>query len=122
MTDVDRAHEELLGQAYEAFNRRDIDGALATMHPEVDWPNGMEGGRVRGHDAVRTYWTRQFGTIESQVEPQAFSVTEEGRVAVEVHQVVRDSDGELLSDGIVRHVYSIRDGLVERMDIVDLQA
>jgi hypothetical protein len=37
---------------------------------------------------------------------------------VEVHQVVRDLDGNLLSDSTVQHVYSFRDGLVERMEIV----
>ena len=52
--------EELLRRAYAAFNARDIDGALALMHPDVDWPNGMEGGREHGHDAVRAYWERQF--------------------------------------------------------------
>jgi ketosteroid isomerase-like protein len=36
--------QELLGRAYEAFNARDIDGVLATMRADVEWPNGMEGG------------------------------------------------------------------------------
>jgi ketosteroid isomerase-like protein len=47
--------ERLLRRAYAAFNARDIDAALALMHPDVDWPNGMEGGREVGHEAVRTY-------------------------------------------------------------------
>jgi hypothetical protein len=38
------AHEDLLQTLYGAFNARDIDAALAGMHPDVDWPNGMEGG------------------------------------------------------------------------------
>ena len=111
-------HEELLRRAYEAFNARDVDAALALMHPDVDWPNGMEGGRVLGRDAVREYWTRQFEVIDSRVEPEAFSTDGEGRVVVDVHQVVRDTAGELISDGRVEHVYTIRDGLVERMEIV----
>ena len=37
-----------IADAYAAFNRRDIDGALAAMHPDVEWENGMEGGFVRG--------------------------------------------------------------------------
>jgi hypothetical protein len=37
---------ELLAHTYAAFNGRDIDAVLAVMHPEVDWPNGMEGGRA----------------------------------------------------------------------------
>jgi hypothetical protein len=40
-------------------------------------------------------------------------------VAVEVHQVVRDLRGDVLSDGRVIHVYRLRDGLVARMDIED---
>jgi hypothetical protein len=87
------------------------------MHPDVDWSNAMDGGRERGTDAVRAYWTRQFGVIDSHVEPVDFREESDGRVAVEVHQVVRDLGGAILSDGIVRHVYTFRDGRVVRMDI-----
>jgi hypothetical protein len=113
--------EALLRRAYKAFNARDIDGALALMHPDVDWPNGMVGGRERGHTAVRAYWTWQFGQIDSHVEPVGFEVDAHGRVVVDVHQVVRDLDGTLLSDGGVRHAYTFRDGLVERMDIEEAE-
>lgn len=114
--------ERLLRRAYAAFNARDIDGALALMHPDVDWPNGMEGGRERGQAAVRAYWTRQFGLIDSHVEPERFEVEADGRVAVDVHQVVRDLAGSVLSEGRVRHVYSFRDGLVAQMEIREAQA
>ncbi len=108
--------EELLHRAYEAFNARDIDAALALMHPDVDWPNGMEGGREHGRAAVREYWTRQFGMIDSHVEPLAIS-PEGDRLKVDVHQVVRDLDGNLVSDGQVEHVYAFRGGLVAHMEI-----
>jgi hypothetical protein len=109
--------ERLLRRAYEAFNARNIDGALALMHPDVDWPNGMEGGRERGHDAVRAYWQRQFELIDSRVEPLRFEVDAEGRVLVDVHQVVRDLAGEVVSDVFVRHVYTFNEGLVTHMAI-----
>jgi len=51
---------KLLEQAYAAFNARDVDAALATMHPDVIWPNGMEGGCIYGHNGVRDYWLRQW--------------------------------------------------------------
>jgi hypothetical protein len=92
------------------------------MRPDVDWPNGMEGGRVHGHAAVREYWTRQFGMIDSKVEPEAFSYEDSDTVAVEVHQVVRDLDGNLMSDGHVQHVYTFRNGLVSRMEIREADA
>ena len=39
---VDPETEALLRRAYDAFNARDIEAAIALMHPEVDWPNPME--------------------------------------------------------------------------------
>ena len=110
-------NEALLRRAYAAFNARDIDAALAYMHADVDWPNGMEGGRVRGHDDVRAYWERQFSVIDSRVEPEAFEELPDGRVSVSVHQRVRDLDGAVISDHRVRHVYEFRDGLITRMEI-----
>jgi hypothetical protein len=87
--------ERVLRGAYEAFNARDIDAALALMLPEVDWPNAMQGGRVRGRDEVRAYWTRQFQVVDSRVEPQHFFTDEAGRIIVEVRQTVRDMAGNV---------------------------
>jgi ketosteroid isomerase-like protein len=33
----------ILAVAYAAFNARDIDAVTAFMHPNVEWPNGMDG-------------------------------------------------------------------------------
>jgi hypothetical protein len=87
------------------------------MHPEVIWPNGMEGGYVHGHEGVRAYWTRQWSMIDPHVEPVNIEMEHNGRFVVVVHQVVRELDGNLLQDTIVHHAYKIRDGLIERMDI-----
>ena len=109
--------ETLLRRAYDAFNARDIEGALALMHPDVEWPNGMEGGYVRGHEAVRAYWTRQWQLINPSVTPLSFSREPDGRTAAAVHQVVRDLSGATMSDRMVEHVYTLRDGLIEHMEI-----
>jgi hypothetical protein len=109
--------EENLRSLYDAFNARDIDRTLAATSEDVDWPNGWEGGRERGQTAVRAYWERQWAEIDPRVEPVSIRTRPDGRIAVDVHQVVRDRQGELLSDGRVVHVYEIRDGLIVRMDI-----
>ena len=111
------AEIELLHRAYAAFNRREIESVLALMHADVDWPNGMEGGRVLGTEAVREYWTRQFEVVDSHVEPKNFTTEADGCIAVHVHQVVRDKAGKLLADQMVQHVYEIRDGLIQSMEI-----
>ena len=90
---------------------------LGVLAPDVDWPNGMEGGRVRGHDAVREYWRRQWTMIDPRVDPVGFSDDDAGRTVVDVHQVVRDLGGRVVADQVVQHVYEFRDGLVARMEI-----
>src|SRR5438270_6123348 len=107
----------VLKRAYAAFNARDMDGALSTMEPEVEWPNGMEGGWVHGHEGVRAYWTRQWGMVDPHVDPIRFERDDSGRIVVDVHQRVRDLAGTVLLDRMVRHVYLIEDGLIQRMDI-----
>ena len=111
------AEVELLQRVYAAFNRREIETVLAEMHADVDWPNGMEGGRELGKPAVRTYWTRQFAVLDPHVEPQGFTRETDGRIAVDVHQVVRDKAGKLLVDQVIQHVYEIRNGLIQSMEI-----
>ena len=108
---------ELLRSLYRAFNARDIDTVLAAMTPNVDWPNGWEGGRVVGHDAVRDYWQRQWAAIDPTVEPIAINERADGGVEVTVRQLVRDKAGTVLADGEVRHVYAFEGDLVRRMDI-----
>jgi hypothetical protein len=87
------------------------------MHPDVDWPNGMEGGRLQGHQEVREYWRRQFDLIDSRVEPQHIEQRPDGWVVVTVDQVVRDRAGQVISEGTVEHRYVIDDGSIRQMDI-----
>jgi ketosteroid isomerase-like protein len=47
----------LIEQAYSAFNKRDIDGALVLMTQDVSWPKASEGGKVVGKEEIRAYWT-----------------------------------------------------------------
>jgi ketosteroid isomerase-like protein len=109
--------DDLLRNIYDSFNRRDIDALLAKMAPDVDWPNGMEGGRVHGREAVRQYWMRQWGMIDPRVEPQRFETDPAGRIVVHVRQTVRDLSGALVSQKMVRHTYSIQNGLIRTMEI-----
>lgn len=102
---------------YTAFNARDADAVLAATTEDVDWPNAWEGGRLRGHEAVRSYWTRQWAEIDPRVEPGVITTRPDGRLAVDVHQVVRDLSGEVVSDTHVFHVYEMRDGLIARMEV-----
>ena len=108
---------EFLKLVYQGFNARDIEAVLAALHPDVTWANGMEGGHVYGREAVRSYWTRQWATVDPRVEPTAFSTGGDGETIVEVHQRVRDLQGAVLVDQMVGHIFRIENGLITRFDI-----
>jgi len=108
---------ELLKLLYDRFNARDMEAVLAALREDVVWANGMEGGHVHGRDGVRSYWTRQWAMIDPHVEPVSFSAGSDGEVAVEVHQIVRSLQGDLLVDQMVGHIFQIENGLVRRFDI-----
>ena len=108
---------EFLTKAYAVFNARNIEAALTMMHPDVVWPNGMEGGYVHGHEGVRDYWTRQWSIIDPRVEPLHFETDEAGHIIVAVHQVIRDLTGEIIADQHVQHIFVIEDDLIRNMEI-----
>ncbi|HTW95899.1 MAG TPA: nuclear transport factor 2 family protein, partial [Tepidisphaeraceae bacterium] len=111
---------ELLKAAYAAFNARDIDAALVTMAPDVSWPKAFKGGFAHGREAVRAYWTEQWSEIDPHVEPVAFLREGDGRVLVEVHQVVRDLAGTVLADVHVGHRFTLAKGLLQAMEVCSL--
>jgi hypothetical protein len=107
----------LIAQAYAAFNRRDIDSAMALMSENVSWPKASEGGRVVGKEEIRSYWTRQWKGFDPHVEPLEVIERGGGIAEVRVHQLVKSVAGDVLSDSEVWHVFTVADGLIERMDI-----
>ena len=90
------------------------------MTPDVEWPRAFKGGFVQGPDAIRIYWTEQWGEINPHVEPLAFHPEDAGCILVEVHQVVRDLSGTILADEKVGHRFTIEEGLIRRMEVSPL--
>jgi ketosteroid isomerase-like protein len=109
----------MIEQAYSAFNKRDIDGALALMTEDVSWPKASEGGRVVGKDEIRAYWTRQWGEFDGHVEPLAIIEEDQGKIRVRVHQRVKNLQGDVLWDGEVLHVFTMKSGLIAAMHLGD---
>jgi hypothetical protein len=109
----------IIEQAYSAFNERDIDGALALMTEDVSWPKASEGGTVVGREAIRAYWTRQWGEFDPRVEPLAMTEDGGGKTHVRVHQLVKSLEGDVLSDSEVLHVFTMNGGLISAMNLGD---
>jgi len=111
------SNQNLVKNAYAAFNAQNIDAILCLMHPEVKWAKAWEGDYAYGHDEVRAYWERQWKEIDPKVTPVGFVTRDNGTLEVEVEQLVKDLEGNILFDGKVKHVYVIADGLLQQMDI-----
>jgi hypothetical protein len=109
----------MIEQAYSAFNKRDINGALALMTEDVSWPKASEGGRVVGKEEIRAYWTRQWREFDGHVEPLEITEEDGGKVRVRVHQLVKNLEGNVLSDSEVLHVFTVRSGRIAAMDLGD---
>jgi len=114
---MDNHISNLIQKAYAAFNSRNIDTALTTFHLNVAWPKAFEGGYVSGHDEVRKYWTRQWTEINPIVEPKGIIQRQDGTWEVTVSQLVKDLQGNVLFDGTVKHIYTVQDDLLQKMDI-----
>ena len=79
---VDRAYESL-----DAFNRRDVQAALALMDDGVETLSrlaGIEGGYV-GHDGVRRHWEHLFDAMPD-LTAEAVTVHDLGDITItEMH-------------------------------------
>jgi 23S rRNA U2552 (ribose-2'-O)-methylase RlmE/FtsJ len=112
MTDLNNFFQDL----YKNFNDRKIDLVISNMTDNVKWANGMDGGYVYGHDAVKGYWTRQFTMVSSNVSPLEIEVGND-IVKIKVHQVVHDLNGNLLADELVYHLFHLRENKIAAFEI-----
>jgi hypothetical protein len=109
----------VIEQAYSAFNKRDIESALALMKQDVNWPKASEGGKVVGKEEIRAYWTRQWAEFDPHVEPLAIDKEDGGKIRVRVRQLVKSLQGDVLSDSVVFHIFTMNSGLITAMDLGD---
>ncbi|MDN0193684.1 nuclear transport factor 2 family protein [Streptomyces sp. S.PNR 29] len=112
--------EALLRRMYEVFSTDERDAFLERcLAPDVDWPNMLDGVRLRGREAVRAYWTRQFAAGHPLVRLEGMRLDGDGEAVVAtVRTGMRDASGDRWSPETVEHVYRFGgDGLVARMDV-----
>jgi ketosteroid isomerase-like protein len=107
---------DLVLRAYEAFARGDIEQAVASLHPDVEWVEPEEfpgGGRHRGPAAVADYLRGSRAMWAELVsEPTAHR---RGDKIVVIHRVHgRLADGTP-HDATVADVFTVEDGRVVAM-------
>ena len=113
---MDDAHA-LLTKVYDAYNRRDFADLSAFLAPDSNWPDMVEGGRLIGPDALGAYWARNDKLITVDIAVVAITALPDGRVAADVNQIVRNLTGQVWSDTCERHIFTLHDGKVARLDV-----
>lgn len=108
---------ELVHRLYVAFNNQNLDEALEVIHPDAIWANGMEGGMLNGHQGISDYWTRQWSYILWHVQPMRFEMSDAESIVVDVHQIIRNLSGAIVSIRDLQHVFQIEDGRIKTMRI-----
>jgi ketosteroid isomerase-like protein len=73
---------EVVRNAYEAFNRRDFDAALASAADDVTWRPlfSVETPLLRGKNEIRAAWARQVEALDLRVEIKELVALGDSRV------------------------------------------
>ena len=109
--------EAMLRRMYAAFAARDVEATAGLMHPDVDWSERVGGRAAARPRRPARVLAAPVRADRPAVTPETVTERDDGRIAMGVRQVVRSLDGDLLADRRAVHVYALRDGLVERMDV-----
>jgi ketosteroid isomerase-like protein len=110
---------EAVNRAFAAWNDGDLEGFLATVHPEVVWePSGIFPDittHYEGHDGVREFWGDFVGPWESiSIEFTDVREISEDEIAIRVRFVGRGRGGIEVEQDFGQR-YEIEDGLLHRM-------
>lgn len=107
----------LLTRLYQAFNDRDVVTLVEGMHPDVSWPNFLEGGRVEGREALTAYWTGQFALVTPEASPIEMRELSDGRIYVRLHYLVRAIEGGgIWTDEITNNTFTFEGDEIIRME------
>jgi hypothetical protein len=108
----------LARKGYEAFSRRDLEAALALMHPEIEahYPPEVPDATIhRGREAVRLDWEQTlelFEDLSIEVE-KIFESGDEVVLYLHYRGKGRESGAEV--EAQMAHVWTIQDGKAIRL-------
>lgn len=114
------ARRRLILRFYEALDANDVDAVMALVHPDADFPNQLDGDRLKGAAAIRAYYERAFGMISAESTPLTFQAGPDNSLEVRVHHHVTSLDGGLWADEPVDYRFQFRDGLIARCDQLNI--
>jgi uncharacterized protein len=102
----------ILRDAYAAFNRGDIDAAVQSLDPNIDWSEPAEfpgGGSYHSREAAKQYLTNSRNSVAEVIsEPEQFMIAGD-RIVVFVYARVRPKNSTTWQEVRLADVYLFRD-------------
>lgn len=93
-----------------AFNERDLDGFVATLHPEVEI-HGMRGLRT-GVEEAREWATRPQGGVQQEILLDEIVEQDDTAVALIRRRMYWDEDGTEAGVDVMAWLFELEDGRV----------
>jgi uncharacterized protein len=107
---------QVVRELIDAWNRRDLEAALARLHPECELRPVESIGAVRGHDEFAAGFEGWFEAFEEfEADPQEF-IADGDRVLVPVTQRARGKGSGVEVEQRFHQLFEVRDGLVVRFE------
>jgi ketosteroid isomerase-like protein len=114
---VELSNSELASELFAAFNRRDLDGALAIVHDEVEFiaptaDMANDGRPYRGHAGMEKYYADAARVwIELEVMPREYREVGDDAVLV-LGRVWGRGEGGYIQDSPTQWVMRVKDGRI----------
>jgi ketosteroid isomerase-like protein len=106
--------EAIVRRTYEAFNARDLEGALRHLSDQVTWSDG-EGGTLHGKAEVRKHWVEQWSTADPTIEVTKCTHTPD-TILMAVRLRARTPEGAIEQKDL-ENIFRVRAGLIDAMRI-----
>ena len=109
---------EIAGRAYEAINRRGVEGAIEFLHPEIeihDFPEIPDTRLYRGHDGFRALF-RNIDALFEDLRWEPVEYIDAGdNLIVMTRTFGRGRGSGVEVEATVAHLWTIRDGKASRL-------
>lgn len=112
-----QGHVELVLSGIEALNRRDLHGAMAPFHEDIEFLDAGTGLRHSGRAAIRRYLTEFLSSYASYAETPEESIDLGDRVVLLLRTTATGEGSGVPVDVCHGEIHDIRDDLVARVTI-----
>jgi len=119
MTPPMTGDEDRIAELHAAINARDLEAAVACYAPDARFADGLEGGVIQGHDAIRAHFIHLFEAIRVELAVIRLSRLPDGRLRARLQVVARGPRGGLWQDDALTVWYRFERGLIVEQELDD---